>query len=405
MSYDVIIVGAGPAGATAALFANRMGLNCILLDKAVFPRDKICGDALSGKSVRIMNELGILDEVAKLEGAEINRITFGSPNNKQFDINLLGSKNKDQIKKGFVIPRQIFDNYLFEKANEVTDSRQGFSVKEIILDEDQVVGVRGKSKTGELEEFHAPLILGCDGYNSIVARRLGLYEMDMDNTSVAVRCYYEGVKDLTDQIELHYLKEVNPGYFWLFPAGNGKANIGVGLSKSDMKKERRTLRQIMDEITQSDYFKERFSDAVQLEKPVGWNLPVGSKHRKNHGNGFLLLGDAAGLIDPFTGEGIGNAMVSGKYAMEIAAKSKVSGDYSESALAEYDALLWGEIGKELKTSTKLQSMARSQFLLNFVINRAARNEEVQHIISGMLLNEIPKDELGGPLFYLKILFL
>ena len=361
MSYDVIIVGAGPAGATAALFANRMGLNCILLDKAVFPRDKICGDALSGKSVRIMNELGILDEVAKLEGAEINRITFGSPNNKQFDINLLGSKNKDQIKKGFVIPRQIFDNYLFEKANEVTDSRQGFSVKEIILDEDQVVGVRGKSKTGELEEFHAPLILGCDGYNSIVARRLGLYEMDMDNTSVAVRCYYEGVKDLTDQIELHYVKEVNPGYFWLFPAGNGKANIGVGLSKSNMKKERRTLRQIMDEITQSDYFKERFSDAVQLEKPVGWNLPVGSKHRKNHGNGFLLLGDAAGLIDPFTGEGIGNAMVSGKYAMEIAAKSKVSGDYSESALAEYDALLWGEIGKELKTSTKLQSMARSQF--------------------------------------------
>mgnify|MGYP003960471181 FL=1 len=227
MSYDVIIVGAGPAGATAALFANRMGLNCILLDKAVFPRDKICGDALSGKSVRIMNELGILDEVAKLEGAEINRITFGSPNNKQFDINLLGSKNKDQIKKGFVIPRQIFDNYLFEKANEVTDSRQGFSVKEIILDEDQVVGVRGKSKTGELEEFHAPLILGCDGYNSIVARKLGLYEMDMDNTSVAVRCYYEGVKDLTDQIELHYVKEVNPGYFWLFPAGNGKANIGL----------------------------------------------------------------------------------------------------------------------------------------------------------------------------------
>ena len=136
MSYDVIIVGAGPAGATAALFANRMGLNCILLDKAVFPRDKICGDALSGKSVRIMNELGILDEVAKLEGAEINRITFGSPNNKQFDINLLGSKNKDKIKKGFVILRQIFDNYLFEKANEVTDSRQGFSVKEIILDED-----------------------------------------------------------------------------------------------------------------------------------------------------------------------------------------------------------------------------------------------------------------------------
>ena len=404
MKYDVIIVGAGPAGTSAALYAHRLGLSAILLDKAVFPRDKICGDALSGKSVRIMRELDLLDGVEKLEGAEINRITFGSPSNNQFDVYLNSTKNTDLIKKGFVIPRLVFDNFMFEKANEVTETRQGFSVKDLIMENDHVVGVKGKTKDGSAEEFQAPIVLGCDGYNSIVARKLGLYEMDMDNTSVAVRCYYKGVKDLSNQIELHYLKEVNPGYFWLFPAGNGVANIGIGLSKSDMKKEKRTLRQIMDEVTKSEYFKERFSEAEQMEKPVGWNLPVGSSHRKNHGNGFLLLGDAAGLIDPFTGEGIGNAMVSGKYAMEVAAKSKISGDYSENAMAEYDTLLWGEIGKELRTSTKLQSLARSQFLLNFVIKRASRNEEVQNLISGMLSNEIPKDELGGPLFYLKILF-
>ena len=404
MKYDVIIVGAGPAGTSAALYAHRLGLSAILLDKAVFPRDKICGDALSGKSVRIMRELDLLVGVEKLEGAEINRITFGSPSNNQFDVYLNSTKNTDLIKKGFVIPRLVFDNYMFEKANEVTETRQGFSVKDLMIENEHVVGVKGKTKDGSEEEFQAPIVLGCDGYNSIVARKLGLYEMDMDNTSVAVRSYYKGAKDLSNQIELHYVKEVNHGYFWLFPAGNGVANIGIGLSKSDMKKEKRTLRQIMNEVTQSEYFKERFSEAEQMEKPVGWNLPVGSSHRKNHGNGFLLLGDAAGLIDPFTGEGIGNAMVSGKYAMEVAAKSKISGDYSENAMAEYDTLLWGEIGKELRTSTKLQSLARSQFLLNFVIKRASRNEEVQNLISGMLSNEIPKDELGGPLFYLKILF-
>ena len=402
--FDVIIVGAGPAGTAAALYAHRLGLNCILLDKAVFPRDKICGDALSGKSVRIMRELGILDELNNLDGSEINRITFGSPKNIQFDVNLKGTQNNDQITKGFVIPREIFDNYLFEKADAVTDTRQGFSVKDLIFENNYVVGVKGKTRTATEEEFRAPVVMGCDGSNSIVARKLGLYEMEMDHTSVAVRCYYEGVKGLTDQIELHYVKEVNPGYFWLFPAGDGRANIGIGLSKSDMKKENRTLRQIMDEVTQTEYFKERFADAKQLERPVGWNLPLGSIHRKNHGNGFMLLGDAAGLVDPFTGEGIGNAMVSGQYAMEVAAKSKLSGDFSEKAFAEYDELLWRDIGKELRTSTKLQSLARSKFLLNFVINRASRNEEVQNIISGMLANEIPKDELSSPLFYFKILF-
>ena len=118
----------------------------------------------------------------------------------------------------------------------------------------------------------------------------------------------------------------------------------------------------------------------------------------------MLLGDAAGLVDPFTGEGIGNAMVSGKYAIQVAAKCRETGDFSKSALTQYDQLLWGEIGSELRTSTKLQSLARYRFLLNFVINRGERNEAVRDIISGMLANEIPRDELSSPMFYFKILF-
>ncbi len=401
--YDVIIVGAGPAGSTAALYAHRLGLNCILLDKAVFPRDKICGDALSGKSVRLMRELNLLEGVEELEGSEINRITFGSPSHSQFDVHLKGNKNNDYITKGYVVPRKIFDNFLFKKADELTETRQGFTVNDIIYENDNISGVKGTNIEGKEEILNAPIIMGCDGANSIIARKLGLYEMDMENTAVAIRCYYEGVEGLSNQIELHYVSEVKPGYFWLFPAGNGKANIGIGLSKNDAKKEDRTLRQIMDEIVQSDYFRSRFGNARPLEKPVGWNLPLGRIQRKNHGNGFMLLGDAAGLVDPFTGEGIGNAMVAAKHAMQVASKAKNHKDYSQRSLSEYDQLLWDDIGGELRTSTKLQSLARSSFLLNFVINRAARNEEVQSIISGMLSHEIPKDELSSPMFYLKIL--
>ena len=402
--YDLIIVGAGPAGTTAALYAERNNLNCIVVDKATFPRDKICGDALSGKSVRIFDELNLTKEIEQLEGSEINRITFGGPNHKHFDVHLKGNKKNNYITKGFVIPRKVFDYFLFKKAKEVTEILEGFKVKDLIYKNGKPVGIKGVNSKGDEQIIEAPIILGCDGAHSIISRKLDANKKDMEHTAVAIRCYYEGVEGLSNQIELHYIKEVKPGYFWLFPAGGNKANIGIGLSKNDAKKEDRTLTNIMEDVTQSQYFKERFSNAKPLEKPKGWNLPMGSIHRKNYGDGYMLLGDAAGLVDPFTGEGIGNAMVAAKYAISTAKKAKDKGDYSKNVLSEYDQLLWGEIGKELRTSTKLQSLSRSSFLLNFVINRASRNQEVQDIISGMLSKEIPKDELSSPLFYFKILF-
>jgi len=402
--YDVIIVGGGPAGSTAALYAEKQGLSSVVIDKAVFPRDKVCGDALSGKTVRILRELDLIDGIEKLDGSEINRITFGSPSHDEFDIHLKDSQNSRHITKGYVIPRHIFDHYLFQRADHVCDTRQGFTVKDLVYNENKISGVKGIDSNGVEETISAPIVLGCDGPNSIVARRLGLYKMDMKNTAVAIRCYYEGIKGLTDQIELHYVEEVKPGYFWLFPAGEGKANIGLGLSKDDAKREERSLGDILEEITQSNYFKDRFKNARPLEKPIGWNLPMGSIHRKNHGDGFMLLGDAAGLVDPFTGEGIGNAMFSAKYAMQIARKAHDSGQFNENIFKEYDELVWNELGGELATSAKLQKLARYSFLLNFVIKRAARSDEVQEIISGMLSNEIARDDLSNPMFYFKILF-
>ena len=402
--YDVIIVGAGPAGTTAALYAHKQGLKSILIDKATFPRDKVCGDALSGKTVRILRELDLIDGIEELDGSEINRITFGSPSHDQFDIHLKDSQNSRHITKGYVIPRQIFDYYLFQRADQVCDTREGFTVKDLTYDDNMISGVRGTNSDGKEEIISAPIVMGCDGPNSIIARKLGLYKMDMKNTAIAIRCYYEGIEGLTDQIELHYVSEVKPGYFWLFPAGDGRANIGLGLSKDDAKKEDRSLGDILDEITRSDYFKDRFKNARPLEKPIGWNLPMGSIHRKNHGDGFMLLGDAAGLVDPFTGEGIGNAMFSAKYAIQIAKKAHDMGQFNESIFQEYDKLVWEELGGELGTSTKLQKLARYSFLLNFVIKRASRSDEVQEIISGMLSNEIARDDLSNPMFYFKILF-
>ena len=332
---DVVIVGGGPAGTTAALYANRLGLNTIIVDKSIWPRDKICGDALSGKVVDVLKDLNLINQVKTLKGATIRRITFGSPANKIFDIDLTKSFNSNHINEGYVIPREIFDYFLFKEARKITEIKEGFTVKDLLIEDNTVVGVQGTNKDGNPEDIAATVVLGADGYNSIVAQKLNLYKMEMEHTALAIRCYYEGVEGLTDQIELHYLEEINPGYFWLFPAGAGKANIGLGLSKKNIKEQKKNLVDLLDVVTQLEYFKDRFAHAKPIEKPKGWNLPMGSIHRKNHGNGFMLLGDAAGLVDPFTGEGIGNAMVSGQYAMEVAAKSKLSGDFSEKAFKKF----------------------------------------------------------------------
>ncbi len=401
--YDLVIVGAGPAGAVATLYAKRAGLSVCLLDKETFPRDKICGDALSGKAVTILRELDLFKPIGDLPGAEIHTVTFGSPDKTCVDIDLTRSSRQDFL-TGFVIRREILDHFLFQRAQQVADQTiEGFTVQDILKEGDTVVGISGKTESGESQEIRGKVVLGADGFSSVVARKLGLYSHDPQHWIVALRCYYKDVKGLTDQIELHYVDEVIPGYFWIFPLEEGYANVGIGMLHEYIKRENIDLKVALDNAINSDAFSDRFADAQPTEEPIGWNLPAGSKHRPNHGNGFMLLGDAAGLIDPFTGEGIGNAFYSAKFGVETAQAAIDADDVSASILSAYDRKLWDEIGSELKVSHRLQKIGRSRTLLNFVIHKAERSQEVRDTIMGMMANEVPKKQLTNPLFYLKLL--
>ena len=223
-TYDLIIVGGGPAGATAALYAQRHGLAALLLDKQCFPRDKVCGDALSGKTVAILHELGLFEEVCDLPGAAVARIVFGSPDATAASIDLSRYDLHNALTgrvlpmEGFVIRREVFDDFLFAKARAAAaQTLEGFAVRELLREGEQVCGVRGRTADGTRLEFRAPLVLGCDGFNSIVARKSGLYRHESRDWMVALRQYFEGVAGLSDQIELHFIDEVRPGYFWIFP--------------------------------------------------------------------------------------------------------------------------------------------------------------------------------------------
>jgi flavin-dependent dehydrogenase len=246
-------------------------------------------------------------------------------------------------------------------------------------------------------------VVGADGYRSIVARKVGSYAIDPAHWLVAIRRYYRNVARLSDGIELHYVSTVTPGYFWIFPLDDGFANVGIGMLLSTMKKKHVNLTEALDVTIRDPFFAPRFADAMPAEKPVGWHLPVGSMHRSCCGPGYLLVGDAAGLIDPFTGEGIANAMYSGRVAAEAAAAALEMGDVGAENLWRFDHNLWDKIGHELKVSTKLQKIASLQWLLDFTIRRAAHSQEVRDTLCAMIAREVSREQMTGPLFYLKLL--
>ena len=401
--YDVIIIGGGPAGATCALYGAREKLNILLLDKKAFPRDKICGDAISGKSVTYLRELGLLDGLDRLPQARVHGVVFSAPNGTLAEIPFT-PPNASRESYGYVCRREVFDDLLFQAARQQVETRENFTVDKLLQESGRVTGVSGTDAAGRRHDFTARVVVGADGYSSVVLRHLSLYELDPKHSVVATRAYYRGVKGMRDAIEIHFVKDILPGYFWIFPLDNGLANVGLGMLHGKLKQKGISLRQAHVLATESDYFRERFAGAELVGGIHGWNLPMGSKRRQVHGDGFLLLGDAAGLVDPFTGEGIGNAMCSARVAAGLLAEVCRSGDASAAAMQPYAERLWAAIGDELNMSYMLQRIGRVQPLLNFVVNRAAGHAEVRDWISSMMAGTASRAELTSPLTYLRLLF-
>ena len=402
--YDVIIVGGGPAGTTAALYAQRAGLKVILLDKKRFPRDKICGDAISGRSIDYLKDLGLLNELEHSPNAVIHTMVFSSPNHRSIKINFSNGHSEKENLHGFVCRRMIFDNILFQEAKKKLDVKEEYFVKDLLIDNGRVFGVKCNTGNSDSLEITGKIVIGADGYSSIVARKMNMYDRDPKHWLVATRAYYKGVTGLNDSIEIHYVKDTLPGYFWIFPADDGLANVGLGMIYKSLKKKGIHLRQAHIAATESPFFKKRFENAEMIGDIHGWNLPAGSKRRKIHGDGFLLIGDAAGLIDPFSGEGIGNAMCSGYIAAQVSSEVCEQNDFSYKSLAIYPERLWNQIGPELKILTNLQKVARIQPLINLVVGRAADKEDVLLWIENMIRGTVPKSQLLSPLTYLKLLF-
>jgi len=402
--YDLIIAGAGPAGSTLALNLADSGLNIAVLDKDIFPRKKICGDALSGKTLNILRHMPgniYLDFLANVEKEPSHGIRFVAPNLKELDLPFVLNSTIDHEPSGYICPRYCFDEFLFNKLSyfENITIFQGTKISGISIKTD-FVSVR--TDHGEIQ---GKLIAGADGTHSMT-RELATPGPLNPYQSVGIRSYFKKVTGIHPDnfIELIFLRELLPGYFWIFNGPSGLTNVGLGMPHRQIIKRKVNLsRLLLDLVENHPYLAPRFHTATLIDKPEAHILPIGTLKIRRSGNRFLLLGDAAFLVDPFSCEGIGNAMTSGECANQVIRNCFKKNSFSGCDLSEYDQKLERRLGKELRISGTIRKLSCSPGLFNFVINKARKNKEIKELLSGMYTNENLRAKLTKPSFYFNLI--
>lgn len=397
--YDAIIVGGGPAGCSTALYCARKGFRALLIEKERFPREKVCGDGLSGKTIAILKELGLMEKVVKLPHLPGNGAILSSPKGVEIEVRVPNST-------GYVCRRTYFDNMLLSEAKKKAEVMEGWKVVDLIWENEKVVGVRAVGEGKEEKEFYSDVVVGADGAGSVVANKVGQGKLAPEHAFVAVRGYFDNVKGLKDMIEIHFVDGLLPGYFWIFPTGGRKANVGIGMLLKDQQERKFNLKKALDDVIGSKRFNERFAKAKLISKIEGWGLPLATNPRKRHGNGYLLVGDAGAMIDPFTGEGIGNALCTGKLAAEAIAEARMAGDFSKKGLEAYPKLIEQELGEEVRVMHTIQKLSRHRWLLNMVFDKAQKNPELKEVITSSVVEQDGsknRKKLTDLFFLLKVL--
>jgi len=314
--------------------------------------------------------------------------------------------SKEQFPPGFISKRVDFDYELFKRLDrnyaKVLDGTEVTDVARVGAE----INISCKNTASSFQLPTPRLIIGAEGDRSIVAKKLAGLKKENDHYCAGIRAYYSGVEGMHPQnfIELHFLEELLPGYFWIFPLPNGQANIGAGMLSSSVSKKKVNLKEdMLKAIANNPTIKDRFKNAKLLGSIQGWGLPLGSKKRHLSGEGFLLIGDAGSLIDPFTGEGIGNALYSGMMAADQVAEALKQNRFDAAFLNTYDRAFYDRQWDELKLSHTMQKLCKYPWLFNFVVNKAHKNKTLRDTISCMFEDLDLRAKLRDPLFYFKLL--
>jgi len=372
--YDVIIVGAGPAGCACALTLRDTDLKVALFDKKSFPRDKVCGDAIPGRAIKTLKDISPDFAAAFQKFAKKCRTTKTRVSYKDQTLYF------NWVDEAYTCARIDFDNFLFSlvKENTATEIFTDSNINEIIAEEHSISLV--EKNNGII--CSAPLIIGADGAQSVLAKQLTGRTPDRKHQAGSVRAYYANISDTKENItEVYFDKKFLPSYLWVFPLPGNIANVGFGMLSSEIAKRKINIKEtFQDFITQTPQLAEKFKDARPVGELEGFGLPLGSRKVTVSGNGFMLTGDAASLIDPISGDGIGNAMLSGKLAAEQAIRSCKKNNFTASFIRQYDEALSSALGNELKCHFRMQqAISKMPFLLDTLF-WASKNKRLKKLI-------------------------
>lgn len=353
---DVCIVGAGPAGAATSLMLSKLKIHHYIIDKAVFPRDKTCGDGLILYAYKSMQLLG-----KDLFNNFLNNPKFIHSKNIQLNItnklclNISESEERDMVIS--YAKRIDFDNFLVNHISEnYANKNFGIAVKKLEIKEN---GVFIQLKNGR--EILSKIVVGADGAQSIVSRKLAKNKPNSKLMSTFVCAYFKGVTKLpvNNDAEIRLIYKGVLLFFYVFPLADGQVNVSLGGRSDQIKKHKINLIKEIEHIIKTHKkVKEKFVVATKVGSWRGWTIPFHFGTQKIIGDRFLLVGDAAGLSNAFYKEGIGTGMMSGIIAAKNIERCLAVNNFSFNSLKKYETDLQSEFNKLLKFSYLCLKFAR-----------------------------------------------
>ena len=354
---DVIVIGAGPGGAAAARYLASEGFDVIALEKSHYPREKVCGDGLTPRAVKELQLIGLPTprEEGWIPSKGLRMV--GGGHRLEFPWHELESFPN----YGLSLPRASFDHKLAMHARAGgADVREGWFVESAVRDErtGRVIGVMARAtdvngrKIGESTRFTAPLVIAADGVSARIALGLGIERMKNRPMGVAVRTYLPTPRHEEPWMEGHLeiwdgergKSKMLPGYGWIFPLGDGTANVGLGTLSAKGTPSKLDHKALFGKWLEHYALDWEFGEATADLK--GAAIPMAFNRQPHYVPGMMLIGDAGGMVNPFNGEGIAYAMQAARRATEaaVAWRSATDDASKERALESYARMMKDDLG-------------------------------------------------------------